>query len=190
MGSKLEQSAHCMSYIEVKKQLQDGVATAPRHRGRRRQHPPAGQSSTSQSHWELDTVNSSPTSTDWKFPIQMYVHVAQVLKPPTASCSPAPLSRLWDSRRGPVRWMPTGSFGDWLRHCGRQRASPYRTENLAWPGMKDKFSLWNWEKGTSCLVLFFFFFFPQHWLFFFPLNNLCFISSLVLMNLYHYIILL
>ena len=34
-------------------------------------------------------------------------------------CSPAPPSTLWDARHGPVRWMPTGSFGDRSRHCGR-----------------------------------------------------------------------
>ena len=75
--------------------------------------------------WELDTVNSSPISTDWKFPIQTNVHVAQVLKPPTTSCSPAPPSMLWDARHGPVRWRPTGSFGDQLRHCGRLQTLPY-----------------------------------------------------------------
>ena len=72
--------------------------------------------------WELDTVNSSPTSTDWKFPVQTNVHAAQVLKPPTTSCSP---STLWDARYGPVWWMPTGSFGDRWRHCSRLWTSPY-----------------------------------------------------------------
>ena len=75
--------------------------------------------------WELDTVSSSPTSTDWKFPIQTNVHATQVLSPPTTSCSPAPPSTLWDTRHGPVRWMPTGSFWDWLRHWDRLRTSPY-----------------------------------------------------------------
>ena len=49
----------------------------------------------------------------------------QVLKPTTTSCSPAPPSTLWDTRHGPVWWMPTGSFGNQLRPCGRQRTSPY-----------------------------------------------------------------
>ena len=31
----------------------------------------------------------------------------------------------WDARHGPVRWRPTGSFGNRLRHCGRLRTSPY-----------------------------------------------------------------
>ena len=75
--------------------------------------------------WELDTVNSSPTPTDWKFPIQTNVHVAQVLKLPTTSCNPAPPPTIWDARHGAVRWMPTGSFGDLLRHCGRLQTSPY-----------------------------------------------------------------
>ena len=75
--------------------------------------------------WELDTVNSSPTSTDWKFPIQTNIHAAQVLKPLTTSYIPAPPSPLWDARPGPVQWMPTGSFGNKLRHCGRLRTSPY-----------------------------------------------------------------
>ena len=75
--------------------------------------------------WELDTVNSSPTSTDWKFPTQMNVHAARVLKPPTTSCSPAPPSTLWDTRHGPVLWMPTGSCGDRLRYCGRLGTLPY-----------------------------------------------------------------
>ena len=79
----------------------------------------------------------SPTSTDWKFPIQTNVHAAQVLKTPTASCSSAPPSTLWDTRHGPVRWMTTGSFGDRLRHCGRLPTSTYRTD-LAWPGTKKK----------------------------------------------------
>ena len=46
-------------------------------------------------------------------------------QPPTTSCSPAPLSTLWDARHGPVWWMPTGSFGDRLRYCSRLRTSPY-----------------------------------------------------------------
>ena len=109
-----------------KKQLQNGVATAPRHWDRRGQHPPAGQSSSSQSlGWELDTVHSSPTSTDWKFPTQTNVHAARVLKPPTTSFNPVPSSMTWDARHGPVRWRPTGSFGDRLRHYGRLRTSPY-----------------------------------------------------------------
>ena len=82
-------------------------------------------SSPTSTHWELDTVNSSPTSTHWTFPIQTNVHAARVLKPPTTSCSPAPPSTLWDARHGPVWWMPTGSFGDRLRHCSRLRTSPY-----------------------------------------------------------------
>ena len=45
--------------------------------------------------------------------------------PPTTSCSPAPPSTLWDARHGPVRWMPTGSLRDRLRHCGSPRTSPY-----------------------------------------------------------------
>ena len=77
------------------------------------------------SDWELDAVNSSPTSTDWNVPIEMNVDVAQVLKPPPTPCSPAPPSTLWDTRHGPVRWMPTGSSGDRLRHCGRLRTSLY-----------------------------------------------------------------
>ena len=44
---------------------------------------------------------------------------------PTTSCSPVPPLTLWDARHGPVRWMPTGSFGDWLSHCGRLRTMPY-----------------------------------------------------------------
>ena len=75
--------------------------------------------------WELDTVNSSSTSTDCKFPTQANVHAALVLKPPTTSCNPAPPSMTWDARHGPVRWMPKGSFGDRLRHCGRLQTSPY-----------------------------------------------------------------
>ena len=49
MGSKLEQSADHMSCSEAKPILRnkDGVATTLRHPGRRGQHPPAGQSSTS-----------------------------------------------------------------------------------------------------------------------------------------------
>ena len=35
------------------------------------------------------------------------------------------LSTLWDARHGPVRWMPTGSFGDRLRRSGTLRTSPY-----------------------------------------------------------------
>ena len=40
-----------------------------------------------------------------------------------------PPSTLWDARHGPVWWMPTGSFGDQLRHCGRLWTSPY---SLVW----------------------------------------------------------
>ena len=115
-----------------KKQLQGGMAAAPRHRDRRGHHPPAGQSSSSQSlDWELDNANSSPASTDWKFPIQTNAHAARVLKPPTTSCSPAPPSTLWDARHSPVLWMPTGSFGGRWRHRGRLRTLPYWTEDLA-----------------------------------------------------------
>ena len=123
-----------------KKQLQNGVATAPRHWDIGGQHPPAGQSSSSQSlDWELDTVNSSPTSTDWKFPTQTNGHVARVLKPPTTSCNPAPPSMTLDARHGPVRWRPTESFGDWLRHCNRLRTLPYSPDwDLAWPGTRKK----------------------------------------------------
>ena len=32
---------------------------------------------------------------------------------------------LSDARHGPVRWMPTGSFVDWLRHCSTLQTSPY-----------------------------------------------------------------
>ena len=74
---------------------------------------------------ELDTVNSSPTSTDWKVHTQMNARAARVLKPPATSCSPAPPSMLWDARHGPVRWMPTRSLGDRWRHCGRLRTLPY-----------------------------------------------------------------
>ena len=59
-----------------------------------------------------------------KIPIQTNVHAAQVLKPPTTSCSPAPSLTLWDARHGPVQWTPTGSFGDRKRHCGRLQTSP------------------------------------------------------------------
>ena len=55
----------------------------------------------------------------------MNVKAAQVLKPPTTSCSPALPLMLWDTRHGSVWWMPTGSFGDWLRHCIRLWTSPY-----------------------------------------------------------------
>ena len=58
-------------------------------------------------------------------PTQTNVHAARVLKPSTTSCNPAPPSMTWDARHGPVRWRPTGSFGDRLRHCGRLRTSPY-----------------------------------------------------------------
>ena len=64
-------------------------------------------------------------STDWKFPTQTNVHAARLLKPPTTSCNPAPPLMTWDARHGPVRWRPTGSFGDQLRHCGGLRTSPY-----------------------------------------------------------------
>ena len=81
------------------------------------------------------TSSSSPTSTDWKFPTQTNVHAARVLKPPTTSCNPAPPSMTWDARHGPVRWRPTGSFGDRLRHCGRLRTLPYSPDwksSMAW----------------------------------------------------------
>ena len=57
--------------------------------------------------------------------LQTNVHAPQVLNPPTTSCSPAPPSTLWDARHGPVWWMPTGSFGDRLRYCGRLWTLPY-----------------------------------------------------------------
>ena len=44
---------------------------------------------------------------------------------PTTSCSPALTSTPEDSRHGQVRWMPTGSFEDRLRHCGILRPLPY-----------------------------------------------------------------
>ena len=50
-------------------------------------------------------------------------------------CSPAPPSMTWDARHGPVRWRPTGSFGDRPRHCGRLVCGlclTHRTEDLAW----------------------------------------------------------
>ena len=72
--------------------------------------------------WQLDTVNSSATSTDWKFPIQMNVHAARVLK---SQPHPAPSFMLWDTRHDAGQWMPTESFGEQLRHCGREQTSPY-----------------------------------------------------------------
>ena len=37
----------------------------------------------------------------------------------------SPHSMIWDTRRGPVQWRHTGSFGDRLRHCVRLRTSLY-----------------------------------------------------------------
>ena len=111
--------------------------------------------------WELDTVNSSPTSTDWKFPTQTNVHAARVLKPPTTSCNPAPPSMTWDARHGPVRWRPTGSFGDRLRHCSRLRTSPYSPDwkssmagNAEEEEGRQRERVWNernWVKGKTDL---------------------------------------
>ena len=130
MESKLEQSAHPMSYNEAKTILRNNFRTEWWQRldigteeDNTQQLDRAAQFTTLD--WELDTVNSSPTSTDWTFPIQTNVHAAQVLKPTTTSCSPDPPSTLWDARHGLVRWMPTGTFGDQLSHCGRLWTSPY-----------------------------------------------------------------
>ena len=130
MGSKLEQSAHPMSYSKAK--------AIPRHNFRTEWwqrldigteedsiHQLGRAAQVTIFKGELDTVNSSPTSTHWKFHIQMNVHAAQVLKPPTTSCSPAPPPMLWDARHGPVQWMPTGSIGYRLKHCSRLRTLPY-----------------------------------------------------------------
>ena len=52
-----------------KKQLQDGVATTPRHWDRRGQHPPAGQNSTSHNlyteNWTLSTPLPPPQTENW-----------------------------------------------------------------------------------------------------------------------------
>ena len=70
----------------------------------------------------------------------------QVLKPPTTSCNPAPPSMTWDARHGPVRWRPTRSFGDRLRHCGRLQTSPY---SLDWKSSMAGNAEEEETKGTS-----------------------------------------
>ena len=91
----------------------------------------------------------------------MNVHAAQVFKPPTTSCSPAQPSTLWDARHGPVRWMPTGSFGDWLRHYSRLWTSPYspdwrssRTGNTEEEDrvQNKKLDLQNFQRHHSIIV--------------------------------------
>ena len=99
----------------------------PRHWDRSEQHPPAGQGSSSHNHWTENWKLSAPlppTPTN-TFPNQTNVHEAQVLKTPITCCSPAPPLTLWESRHGPVWWMPTGRFEDQFRHCGRLRTSPH-----------------------------------------------------------------
>ena len=57
----------------------------------------------------------------------------------TTSCSLAPRSTFWDARYAPVQWMPTGNFGDRLKHCCRPWTSLYLpNEDLAWPGTQKK----------------------------------------------------
>ena len=92
---------------------------------------------------KLDTVNSSSSSTHWKVPTLMNALATQVLKvkPSTTSCSPAPPSKLWDVRHGPVRWMPTGSFRDPSRHRGRLQTLPYSLDqksSIAWKAEEEE----------------------------------------------------
>ena len=130
MGSKLEQFARPMSYSEAKTILRNNF------RREWRQHLDIRTEEDSIHHqdraakvtiFRLRTGHCQLLSHlhRLKFPIQTNVHVTQALKPPTTSCSPAPPSTLIDARHGPVRWIPTGSFGDRLRHYGRLRTLPY-----------------------------------------------------------------
>ena len=91
MGSKLKQSAQPMSYSKAKTILGNNFRMEWRQRldiGTEEDsiHSWTEQIKSQSLDWELDTVNLSPTSTDWKCPIQTNVHAAQVLKPPTTSC--------------------------------------------------------------------------------------------------------
>ena len=72
-------------------------------------------------------VNSLNTKT---FPLRRMSMQHMFLKPPTTSCNPAPPSMTWDARHGPVRWRPTGSFGDRLRHCSRLQTLPYSPDKI------------------------------------------------------------
>ena len=100
MGGKLEQSAHPMSYSKAKTILRNNFRTEwQQHLGIGTEEDSIRQldRATQVTIFRLRTgqnANSSPTSTDCKFPIQMNACTAQVLKPPTTSCSHAPPSTL------------------------------------------------------------------------------------------------
>ena len=130
MGSKLEQSAQSMSYSEAKTILRNNFGMEWQQRldiGTEEDSIHQLDRAAQVTIFRLRTGHCQLLShlTDWKFPTQTNVHAAQVLKPPITSCNPAPSLITWDARHGPVRWKPTGSFGDWLRHCGQLWTSPY-----------------------------------------------------------------
>ena len=82
---------------------------------------------------------SSPTSTDWKFPIQRNVPAAQVLKPQP---HPAVLSHLWRFetpdmvQSGGCPQEALGTGWDTAANCGLRLT--HRTEDLAWPETQKK----------------------------------------------------
>ena len=107
-----------------KKQLQNGVATVPRHWDRTgHQLDRAAQVTIFRlrtGHYQLSHLHRLKISHSDECPCGTGPQT-----PNHTFCSPTPPSTLWDARHGPVQWIPTGSFGERLRHCGRLWTSPY-----------------------------------------------------------------
>ena len=113
-----------------KEQLQDGVATTPRHWDRSGRHPLAGQSSLSHNlfteNWTLSTPPPPPQTEKFPFRRMSVRHRSSIPLP-----HPAVLPHLRHFETPDMAQSggyPTGSFRDRMRHCGRLRTSPYSSD--------------------------------------------------------------
>ena len=109
-----------MSYSEAKAILRDNVRT------QWRQRPDTG--TEEDSIHQLDRAAQVTIFRLRTGHCQLLSHLHRLKNSHSDEClcgSPVPPSTLWDARHSPVRWMPTGSFRDRLRHWGKLRTSPY-----------------------------------------------------------------
>ena len=91
--------------------------------------------------WEWDTGSSSPSSKDWKSPIQLNVCATWFLKPQTTSYSPAPPSKLWNIRLAQFSGCTQAALeAETLQPTAGCLA--HKIENLAQPGTQKMF--WTW----------------------------------------------
>ena len=126
MGSKLEQTAHPISYSEAKTILRNNFRTNWQHR--------IDNGTEEDSIQQLDRAAQVTISRPRTEHFQLLPDLHRLKNfpfrqmSPTTSCSPAQPLTLWDARRGPVQCMPTGSFGDRLRHCDRLSTLPCKLD--------------------------------------------------------------